>query len=143
MPFIDATCPGGSESSRKAAINDYDFEKQMDIEKADNSAVVSHAASPCRSTPESDGKRIISFSDNDPLNPYDWTIPKKLYVVVTCMVLVLNSTLGSSLPAGATAETAQYFDVTNDELLVLPISVFLIGYVIGNDRLSSIVGRLR
>lgn len=47
------------------------------------------------------------------------------------MMQVMNSTIGSSLPSGAIAYIADDFHVSNQAQLVLPISVFLIGYVIG------------
>lgn len=43
----------------------------------------------------------------------------------------MNSTLGSSLPSGAIGFIAPYFNITNDQQLVLPISLFLVGYVTG------------
>ena len=43
----------------------------------------------------------------------------------------MNSTLGSSLPSGAIGFIAPYFHVTNEQQLVLPISLFLVGYVTG------------
>ena len=47
------------------------------------------------------------------------------------MFLVLNSTLGSTIAAGTAAPVQKYFHVTNDELLVLPVSIYLIGYILG------------
>ena len=44
---------------------------------------------------------------------------------------VINSTLASSLPSGGIDEIAKYFGITNQLQLVLPISIFLIGYVLG------------
>ena len=57
---------------------------------------------------------------------------------------VINSTLGSSLPSGATTFIAQDFNVINEEQLVLPISLFLVGYILGPmlfGPLSETVGR--
>lgn len=47
------------------------------------------------------------------------------------MMQVLNSTIGSSLPSGATKYIAADFNITDETKLVLPISLFLIGYVLG------------
>ena len=44
---------------------------------------------------------------------------------------VINSTLASSLPSGGIDEIANDFGITNQLQLVLPISIFLIGYVLG------------
>ena len=45
--------------------------------------------------------------------------------------MVLNSTMGSAIPAGATGATQRYYNVQNEELLVLPVSIYLIGYILG------------
>lgn len=47
------------------------------------------------------------------------------------ILTVINSTVGSSLPSGAISFIAEYWSITNEEQLVLPISVFLLGYVVG------------
>jgi multidrug resistance protein len=44
---------------------------------------------------------------------------------------VINSTVGSSLPSGAITFIAEYWSITVQEQLVLPISVYLVGYVVG------------
>lgn len=62
------------------------------------------------------------------------------------MMQVMNSTIGSSLPSGAISYIAKDFNITNQEKLVLPISVFLIGYVVGPllwGPLSESYGRKR
>ncbi|KAI7011663.1 MFS general substrate transporter [Hortaea werneckii] len=43
----------------------------------------------------------------------------------------MNSTIGSSIASGISEPTQEYFGISNDQLLVLPISIYLIGYVIG------------
>jgi MFS family permease len=44
---------------------------------------------------------------------------------------VMNSTIGSSICSNAIPQIAEEFKITNQEALVLPISIFLIGYVVG------------
>ena len=44
---------------------------------------------------------------------------------------VMNSTIGSSICSNAIPQIAEEFNITNQEALVLPISIFLIGYVVG------------
>lgn len=46
-------------------------------------------------------------------------------------MLVVNSTMGSSLPSMAIPKIAAEFGTTAQEQMVLPISVYLIGYVFG------------
>lgn len=55
----------------------------------------------------------------------------KVVVVVGGIMSVINSTLASSLPSGASKQIGDYFHIYNNLQLVLPISVFLIGYVVG------------
>ena len=52
--------------------------------------------------------------------------------------------MASSLPSGAMAYTADYFHVTSQQQLALPVSVFLIGYIFGPllfSPLSEVYGR--
>ena len=56
---------------------------------------------------------------------------KKAYILLAGIAAVINSTLGSSLPSNAINYIAPYFHVTSEQQLVLPISLFLVGYVLG------------
>lgn len=56
---------------------------------------------------------------------------KKVFVVIAGLTTVMNSTLGSSLPAHAIPLIASDFHITNEQQLVLPISIYLAGYVLG------------
>lgn len=56
---------------------------------------------------------------------------KKGHVLLAGILTVLNSTIGSSLPSGAISFIAKDFNVTSSQELVLPISLFLVGYVVG------------
>lgn len=52
-------------------------------------------------------------------------------VLASGVMQVMNSTIGSSICSGAIPQIAQEFHVTNSQALVLPISIFLIGYIVG------------
>ena len=78
-----------------------------------------------------DCRKFVTFSSNDPDNPYNWSRKKKLYVFVTGIVTVMNSTVSSSLPSGAIDFITKDFNVTQEIQLPLPISCFLAGYVVG------------
>lgn len=54
-----------------------------------------------------------------------------MIVVFMTAMLVLNSTIGSALPSMAVPFIADEFGITSSQQKVLPISVFLIGYVFG------------
>ncbi|KAL2220918.1 major facilitator superfamily domain-containing protein [Thermoascus aurantiacus ATCC 26904] len=91
-------------------------------------------------------KTVVSFGPDDPSNPVNWSEKMKFYVLTTGMMQVLNSTIGSSLPSGAISYIAEDFNITNQEDLVLPISLFLVGYVVGPlfwGPLSEFYGRKR
>ncbi|KAL9129774.1 MAG: hypothetical protein Q9175_007203 [Cornicularia normoerica] len=81
--------------------------------------------------PNQDKRIIVSFPDGNPENPYNWHMRKKVYILLAGIVAVINSTLGSSLPSNAINYIAPYFHVNDEQQLVLPISLFLVGYVLG------------
>lgn len=47
------------------------------------------------------------------------------------MMVVVNSTMGSSLPSNAIPVIADYFDITSSTKKTLPISIYLVGYIVG------------
>ncbi|EME86325.1 uncharacterized protein MYCFIDRAFT_45250 [Pseudocercospora fijiensis CIRAD86] len=130
----DNTDSGATDTRcRSHAGNDED-EKLTDPEEKIFDSRQSSKTPSRRPSEQHDGneeRTIVSFTRGDPENPYNWSLAKKLYVTWTCVALVMNSTIGSSLPSGATQELAAYFNITNQSLLVLPVSIYLIGYVLG------------
>ncbi|EDN09587.1 conserved hypothetical protein [Histoplasma mississippiense (nom. inval.)] len=76
-------------------------------------------------------KTIVSFHSKDPENPVNWSKNKKRFIFTAGIVTVLNSTLCASLPSGAMPFISKEFNITSKEQLVLPISLFLVGYVFG------------
>lgn len=56
---------------------------------------------------------------------------KKGYIFIAGIVTIINSTLGSALPSNAVNYITRYFHVTDEQQLVLPISLYLVGYVLG------------
>ncbi|KAM0815798.1 putative Major facilitator superfamily transporter [Seiridium cardinale] len=90
---------------------------------------------------------VISWADKDVENPYNWprvmcfyssarskltaAQSKKLPVVISSMILVVNSTMGSSLPSMAIPFIMDEWGIAEQEQKVLPISTYLIGYVFG------------
>ncbi|KAL3424165.1 Polyamine transporter 3 [Phlyctema vagabunda] len=79
-------------------------------------------------TPE---KKVIQWEDGDSENPYNWSTRKKVYIVLIGMIVVVNSTIGSALPSNAIPEIISYFHIESSAQEVLPISIFLVGYVFG------------
>ncbi|KAJ5131443.1 Major facilitator superfamily domain general substrate transporter [Penicillium bovifimosum] len=76
-------------------------------------------------------KTIVSFGPNDPENPVNWRSRRKFLVLASGVMQVMNSTIGSSICSNAIPQIAEEFDITNETALVLPISIFLIGYILG------------
>lgn len=137
--LVGAHTPAGTENDTQ----EDDVEKRQSLKEAADGDVQENAqsrhtsstSSPCLSAndaEQNEGYTVVSFKSGDPGNPYNWNQKKKTYVLLTCMALVMNSTIGSALPSGASQETAEYFNITgNQSLLVLPVSIFLVGYVLG------------
>ncbi|KAI9889972.1 MAG: hypothetical protein M1814_004590 [Vezdaea aestivalis] len=74
---------------------------------------------------------IVHFSMGDPDHPWNWSRKRKAFVLMIGVSTTVNCTLGSSLPSGAIPFIAKDFGVPDGPQLVLPISMFLIGYVVG------------
>lgn len=107
--------------SKHQQLNATDAEQRYHLEKDGNPPP----------NPRKGSRIIISFAPADADNPYNWPTRKKIFVLFVGIVSVINSTLGSSLPAGATSFLAHDFHVANQAETVLPISLFLVGYVFG------------
>ncbi|KAF4982496.1 hypothetical protein FZEAL_1889 [Fusarium zealandicum] len=74
---------------------------------------------------------LINWELDDPENPYNWSATRKNLILFYTAILVINSTMGSALPSMAIPDIVDYFGVTSEAQHVLPISVYLIGYVFG------------
>ncbi|KAI1403516.1 major facilitator superfamily transporter [Hypoxylon fuscum] len=125
------------------SISTRDAEARYKAEEADNRIATDD-------TPDSSqfqgngGKTIISWEPNDKENPYNWPKWRKNLIVVTTMMTVINSTMGSALPSMAIPYMAKEWGVTSRLQMVLPISTYLMGYVFGPmvwGPLSEHIGR--
>jgi len=76
---------------------------------------------------DDDEDLIVSWEEQDVENPYNWSSGKKTGVLLTAVMLIVNSTMGSALPSMAIPYIAEEWNVTALEQKVLPISVYLIG----------------
>lgn len=74
---------------------------------------------------------IISMRPTDPDHPFSFSQKKKTFVVLTTIISVMNSTTGSSLTANITPYIADDWNIENTSLLILPTSIYLVGYIIG------------
>ncbi|KAL5117976.1 hypothetical protein ACEQ8H_004121 [Pleosporales sp. CAS-2024a] len=74
---------------------------------------------------------MVRFEQGDAENPNNWSASKKCYALFVAIMSVMNSTMSSSLASGATAPISDHFGITSHYLLILPTSMFLVGYVFG------------
>ncbi|CAG9985059.1 unnamed protein product [Clonostachys byssicola] len=89
-------------------------------------------------------RTVIKWKHGDPENPYNFSKTKKSAILVSAICLLVNSTMGSSLPSNAIPYILHEWSVTTQEQVILSISVYLIGYVLGPiiwGPLSEHIGR--
>ncbi|KJZ80216.1 hypothetical protein HIM_00066 [Hirsutella minnesotensis 3608] len=119
----------GSIFGRIHSLDEMDATQRYDEEAGDRGLGALHSI---RSRSRSQtGQVVISWEVNDPENPYNWSNWKKFLILLLSSLLVLNSTVSSSLPSMAVPYITAEFGVGSTEQKVLPISIFLIGYVFG------------
>ncbi|KAF2642151.1 MFS general substrate transporter [Massarina eburnea CBS 473.64] len=111
-------------------------DEERDPEKGGDDDAVEEVASPRLSpqqTCSTDGPRrtMVRFEEGDVENPDNWPQWKKLYALFVAIMSVMNSTMSSSLAAGATIPLSQHFNITSEAQLLLPTSIYLVGYVGG------------
>ncbi|KAJ7643637.1 MFS polyamine transporter [Roridomyces roridus] len=83
---------------------------------------------------------------DDPLNPKNWSRGKKWAATLAVSAFTLISPVSSSMIAPASDQVAQDFGVTNEVVLALFTSIFILAYAIGPlflGPLSEIFGRNR
>ncbi|RAR11969.1 mfs general substrate transporter [Stemphylium lycopersici] len=138
----------GAESSRAACLRELhehvdelsDPENDDPIEKV-ASRTPSTFSSPARTGSPSDassihderarGRRVLRFADGDPENPNNWGRWRKVYSLFVAIMSVMNSTMTSSLAAGAVGPISLHFNEYNEYKLILPTSMYLVGYACG------------
>lgn len=131
-----------SQPATRNAANRADIDRRQDLEAADHSNDVSGSTSPTftgddsssssedTDNDDSPGKNVLHFSHNDPTNPYCFSTLRKTAIVLTGMLIVINSAMGSSISSGISSEMTDYFGITSKSQLVLPTCIYLVGYYI-------------
>ncbi|KAK5660644.1 hypothetical protein OQA88_12007 [Cercophora sp. LCS_1] len=122
----------------KDAAARYREEEAANDLPAHNTKPTNDSQSPFASQPYSDSgtedddePEIVAWEEKDPENPYNWPGRKKKGIVLITMMLIINSTMGSALPSNALPFIATEWHVESEQQKVLPISVYLIGYILG------------
>ncbi|TVY82140.1 Citrinin biosynthesis cluster MFS transporter mrr1 [Lachnellula suecica] len=80
--------------------------------------------------PYLNAKGQLDFSPNDIENPKNWSKPRRWYITVIVVILVVNATFASSSPSGTIDGIAEYFHVS-EEAAGLVTTLFLLGYCFG------------
>ncbi|KAF7364751.1 MFS polyamine transporter [Mycena venus] len=83
---------------------------------------------------------------DDPLNPKNWSRKKKWAATLVVSSFTLISPVSSSMIAPASAQVAEDFGITNDVVIGLVTSIFVLAYAVGPlflGPMSEIFGRNR
>ncbi|KAJ6508226.1 MFS polyamine transporter [Mycena sanguinolenta] len=90
---------------------------------------------------------VVDFEGpNDPLNPKNWPRKKKWAATLVVSAFTLISPVSSSMIAPASEQVAERFGITNDVVVALITSIFILAYAVGPlflGPLSEIFGRNR
>ena len=70
------------------------------------------------------------YSDNDPDNPHNWLLAKKLYVGILLLIYTISVYIGSSTYTASEEDVVQIFHVS-DIAAALGLSLYVIAYGIG------------
>ncbi|EUC45515.1 hypothetical protein COCMIDRAFT_36794 [Bipolaris oryzae ATCC 44560] len=115
-------------------VDESDIEHEDAIERVESRVSSSHNGTSAPSETSSKHgprRRILRFEDGDPENPDNWGRWKKIYAIFVAIISVMNSTMNSSLAAGATGPISRHFNEHSEYMLVLPTSMYLVGYAFG------------
>ncbi|KAK1691364.1 major facilitator superfamily domain-containing protein [Colletotrichum godetiae] len=91
-----------------------------------------------------DEHNAVTPRTNANFHPRDWPNWRKILVIITGLLMVMHSTISSSLPGNAGNSIRLAFPETTDLRLVLPVSIYLVGFVLGPAFLgpmSEVKGR--
>ncbi|KAG2150129.1 major facilitator superfamily domain-containing protein [Suillus cothurnatus] len=73
---------------------------------------------------------LVSFDEDDPANPKNWSFAKKWYLTLAGGLLVLNATFSSSAPSALVPTFMEEFGISQ-EVGTLTVSLFVCGYCVG------------
>ncbi|KAI1328020.1 major facilitator superfamily transporter [Xylariaceae sp. FL0255] len=118
----------GHMSEIVQSADSQDAESRYKTEETDNGIETSDVAAPS-TIPRANEKTILSWPKDDPENPHNWPMGRKVFIVASAMLITTNSTMGSSLPSQAIPYIAAEWGITSSTQEVLPVSIFLIGYL--------------
>jgi multidrug resistance protein len=105
--------------SAQRSMSKASSEKQTEVQDATSPADSSKATTP------------LEWIDGDEEHPRNWSIRQKWTVTLITMCITFMSPLSSSMVAPALQAISAEFDIQNDSVKVLTLSIFVLGYAIG------------
>ena len=76
------------------------------------------------------GVQLISWVENDPENPRNWSTPKKLFVTFQICLLTTSVYIGSAIYTAGVQDITEKFKVSEVAAL-LGLTLFVLGYALG------------
>lgn len=73
---------------------------------------------------------LVKWEENDPKNPFDWTMKYKAWITFQLGMLALAASLGSSIISSGETAISKEFGVSQ-EVSVLSISLYVLGFAFG------------
>jgi MFS transporter, DHA1 family, multidrug resistance protein len=81
--------------------------------------------------PSSSDNTLVDWDGpNDPQSPFNFSFRRKWLITISLSFLNATTTFSSSIFSTATKQTAEYFHV-GEEVMVLGTSLYLLGFVFG------------
>ncbi|CAG8150910.1 unnamed protein product [Penicillium olsonii] len=118
-------------------------ERDIDLEKSQNPELEKIRTAKSNKS-RNDPKLVTWDGDDDPGNPKNWTMKKKWAATITVSLFTFISPVSSSMVAPALSSIATEFNVTDEVVSQLMLSVFVLAYAVGPlflGPLSEIYGR--
>lgn len=81
-------------------------------------------------SPALDDEGLVTWEEDDIENPLNWSLPRRAYVTVCAVLLVVNATFASAAPSGCLESISASFRVSG-EAAGLTVTLFLLGYCAG------------
>jgi len=120
-----------TETQIVSQTNEQDAVARYDVECEDNKIPQSGTNRLESAEASLSSRKVVSWEDGDPENPYNWSRTKKMTIVGIGMIIVVNGTLGTGLPANAIPFISKEFNIASPAAQILPLSVYLLGFVFG------------
>ncbi|KDQ13833.1 hypothetical protein BOTBODRAFT_188299 [Botryobasidium botryosum FD-172 SS1] len=114
-----------------STITNDDLERQAPSPTSPSDASLASATTPAPDKEEELREKFcVSFGQDDPENPLNWSRAKRWYITIFAGILAVNSTFSSSAPAGIIQGLIEEWHMSS-EVTTLLISLFVVGYCVG------------